>query len=981
LVAAGVCLALCRAPGLRVHEPQRPLSPRAVAARVVAVSLVSSLALIAGLRAVTLLSEQIVLPGPWAWLARPEAIAGMGLLLLISLSDTESDRVHLLLGSSLAAGAAWAGAWYLEALAMALPLSLPASALAAAILAALMLSPGKTARRLARAHREVSGAEPVHLLLADANGGLLHADDAARQLLALPPCPRWGFRARERLPVVLEGLVAGEKRTPLRIRTASGHVFEAQYVKGARGASRTGAVVLRNVTNVYRDKRRLFRLAHHDSLTGLANRRLFLERLKKLVLQNVVTGRAALFCIDLDDFKATNDSLGHAVGDTLLSELAERFRTHLRPEETARFGVDPEQGPFVARLGGDEFAVIAPGLRDGEAASEFARHILDLIGRPIDLPDRTLNPSASIGIALFPSHGQDIETLLQHADSALYLAKARGRQRFALYEASIGEKADRARAIEEGLRTALERREMRIHYQPKVDVHTHELVGLEALMRWKSPLLGDVGPSEFIPVAEDQRSLIASLGSWCLDETCRQIRAWQDAGFEAVPVAVNVSSAQFTESDLQATVCDALNRHRIEPRHLELELTESLLLDERSQPEQVLRDLRCFGVRLALDDFGTGYSALTYLNRFTLDILKMDRDLLREIDADPSARGIAAAVVSMAHSLGLHVVAEGVDAPEQLPLLRKMNCDQIQGFLFAPALPADDVVRFMHRSGESPIRLKPLIAGPIEQTGAEPEEALPQAVAGAVPEFEPFTPSPSSLGRVLVVDDESRTLAAVVMRLVNLGFDTHYAPAVDEGLLLVAQEKDAIRLLVCSPTIDLAQAEYLRKSLVQTVGGSRGWVMIGERPEEARQRAIRESGVDGVLWAPFSDAEVRYVVKSAMALRDELAERRELRVPVDLVAKFQTGDRREMAVISTLSPGGAFLEMGEPFEKGESLRIEIDLGGDVVRTFARVVHVQAPDPERPGEPSGVGVVFYGLDRNEERLLRKAVGERQLRYQP
>lgn len=982
LVAAAVGLALCRTHLLRVHEPQRSLSPRIVVGRVVAVAVLSSAALLAGLGAVSLLSEQIGSPGPWAWLARPEAIAAVGLVLLIGVADTESDRTHLLLGSTLSAGAAWTGAWHLEALGMALPLSLPAAGLAAAILGALMLSPGTIARRLARAGREAGGAESCHLLLVDAKGRLQHADDAVRQLLSLPPRPRWAFRTREPLPAALEGLVASEKQGPLRIRTASGLVFEAQCVTPSRGAGHTRAVLLRDVTKVFRDKRRLFRLAHHDSLTGLANRRLFLERLKRIVqLQTAVTGRAALFYVDLDDFKATNDSFGHAVGDALLSEIADRFRAHLRPEDTARFGVDAEDGLFAARLGGDEFAVVATGLRDGEAAGEFARYLLDLIRRPLDLPDRTLNPSASIGIALFPAHGQDVEALLHRADSALYLAKTRGRQRFALYEASIGEKADRARAIEEGLRTALERREMRIHYQPKVNAHTNELVGFEALMRWKSPLLGDVGPSEFIPIAEDQRNLIASLGSWCLDETCRQIRAWQDAGFEAVPVAVNVSSAQFTESDLQVAVCNALERHRVEPRHLELELTESLLLDERSQPEEVLQDLRCIGVRIALDDFGTGYSALTYLNRFTLDILKLDRDLLREIDSDPSAQGIASAVVAMAHSLGLHVVAEGVDAPEQLPLLRKMNCDQIQGFLFAPALPADEVVRFMHRSGESPVRLKPLIAEPIERSGTGSEESLQDATAATVPEFEPFAASASSLGRVLVVDDESRSLATVVMRLVALGFDTHYAPAIDEGLLLIAQERDSIRLLVCSPTVDLGQAEHLKNSLVRVARQARGWVMIGERPEEARQRAIRQAGVDGVLWAPFDDAEIRYVMKTAMALRDEQAERRELRVPVDLVAKLQTGDRREMAVISTLSAGGAFVEVSEPFEQGQSLRIEIDLGSDMVRTFARVVYVQQPDPDRPGEPSGVGVVFYGLDRNEERLLRKAVGERQLRYQP
>jgi EAL domain-containing protein (putative c-di-GMP-specific phosphodiesterase class I) len=638
---------------------------------------------------------------------------------------------------------------------------------------------------------------------------------------------------------------------------------------------------------------------------------------------------------------------------------------------------------MVARLAGDEFAVIAPGVPDGETAGEFARFLLELIRRPLDLPDRTLSPSASIGIALFPAHGRDVETLLHHADSALYLAKGRGRQRFALYEASLDDEADRARLIEEGLRTALERGEMCLHYQPKVDAQTGELVGLEALMRWKSPTLGDVGPSEFIPVAEDQRALITNLGSWGIDQACRQLRAWQDAGHVLVPVSVNVSSAQFTESDLQRVVSEALDRHRVEPRHLELELTESLLLDERSQAEQVLRDLRSIGVRIALDDFGTGYSALTYLNRFSLDVLKIDRSLLREIDADPSALGIASAVISMAHSLGLHVVAEGVDAEEQLALLRKMHCDQIQGFLFAPALPAEEVARFIRKDGEQPVRLTPGMAAPGKRSGERGEASAPALRSRATsPAPAPsVAKAPRPEGSVLVVDDESRSLATVAMRLVNLGIDAHYASALDEGRLFIAQENVGIRLLAFPPSIDLEQAQRIRESLAQSAGEARSWVMFGERPEESVQRAIRKAGVDWVLWAPFSDAELRHVTKCAMALRDELAERRETRVPVDLVAKFQSGDRREVAVVSSLSVRGAFVEMSNPLAQGKSLRIEIDLGGDWVRGFARVAHVQAPDPTRPGEPSGVGVVFYSLDRNEERLLRKAVSELQLRYAP
>lgn len=260
--------------------------------------------------------------------------------------------------------------------------------------------------------------------------------------------------------------------------------------------------------------------------------------------------------------------------------------------------------------------------------------------------------------------------------------------------------------MEEGLRTALERSEMSLHYQPKVNTHSGELVGFEALLRWRSPVLGDVGPAEFIPVAE-ARGLVTRLGAWCLDDACRQIREWEDAGLSIVPIAVNVSGAQFEESDLQRDVSDALKRHKVQPPHLELELTESLLLAEGSQVERVIRDLRSIGIRIALDDFGTGYSALSYLSRFNLDILKMDRGLLRDIDTDPTALGIASGVVAMAHSLGLFVVAEGVDLEEQIPILQEIGCDQIQGFIFAPALPAEGAVRFMSRAGSTPVAFGP----------------------------------------------------------------------------------------------------------------------------------------------------------------------------------------------------------------------------------------------------------------------------------
>ncbi len=988
--AALLSIVLTRVAWLRVHELRDSLSAGGLALRLVLGGLLTSLSVVAGMAAVSLLPPVIALPESWAWLTRAESIAGVCLVISICLVDAEIGRRWLVLGAGIAAAGGWAGTSWLENFALAAPLTEPGAAFAAGTLSALLISPGPNARLLARLRRTSSGADGIHVLLVDAQGRIAQASRSARAALGLSARPTSLRRSREPLPKSLQDVVlAGARPEPAKLRTPSGLILETSVVDlGRFGRARgTRALLLRDVTSEHRSKKRLVALAHHDSLTGLANRRLFLERLKRIVeAEDSVADPTALYYIDLDGFKAINDSLGHAAGDALLSELAKRFREQLGGEQVARFGVRPDASAIVARLAGDEFAVIAPGIANGDAAARLALFISEIIASPLELSGRILNPSACIGIALFPAHGRNVEQLLQRADAALYLAKSRGRQRYVLYEAAMDEKADREQLVEEGLRTALQRHEMCLHYQPKVDAHSHELVGLEALLRWKSPSLGNVGPSEFIPVAENC-GLISTIGAWCLDEACRQIRAWDEAGLALVPVSVNVSSAQFSASNLQQVVSAALKRHTVEPRHLELELTESLLVDERHGVEEVLRDLRSIGIRIALDDFGTGYSALTYLNRFSLDVLKMDRGLLRNIDSDPSARGIANAVVSMAHSLGLKVVAEGVDVEDQIPLLRDMGCDHIQGFLFAPALPAEEVTRFICRRGEQPVRLVSGAPAPGKQsrqeaTVASSDDEPALRVSSQSSHAEPReSASRRHSGRLLLVDDGGQSLATVAMRLMNLGIDVHYASASDEAQIFIAQEGKAIRSIGFAPSIPVALASGLRNSLVRMVGGPRSWMMIGERPDEEIRRSMRKAGVDWVLWAPFNDAELRYVVKSAMTLREDLAERREVRVPVDLVVSIQSGARREVAVISSISPSGAFVELTSPPACGSKLRLEFDLGGDFVRVFARVANVQQQDPARPGEPSGAGVSFYGLGRDEERLLRKAVGELQLRYVP
>lgn len=983
VTAIGLAAAGARVRWLRVDGSDSALSRLAASGYVAGMAAIAMLTVTLIRLAVGLLAGESGATSAWVWLIRTETVAIVGGLLLICFVDSTCDRVRPLLGAALAGVLTWAAAHWVPLLQTAAEIDAVGAPLMASTLCALLLSPGPTARLVSRV-RHAASETSVQLLLVDESGALLHAHDEVRTELGLPPQSSKLFADAQPIPASLHKLMddGGSKTT--RLQTVSGLIFEARVTDLAQRTpfSRARGILVRDVTNDYLDERRLKRLAHYDSLTGLANRRLFLESLANVLrVAGAQSQRVALFYIDLDGFKSINDSLGHAAGDALLKSLSERFRTYLRPEKVVRFGIAPDAKLIVARLAGDEFAVIAPHVPDGGVAGEVASWILEFTGRPIELVNQIIKPSASIGVAIFPEDGSEVETLLRHADSALYVAKDRGRRRFARYEVSFDAKAERARALEEGLRHALERNELELHYQPKVDCRSGILVGFEALLRWKSSELGAVGPAEFIPVAET-RGLVAKIGAWCLDAACRQLRDWRDAGLEVVPIAVNVSAAQFAESDLQRVVSDALKMHGVEPRHLELELTESLLLEEGNHVESVLRDLRSMGVRIALDDFGTGYSALSYLNRFELDVLKMDRGLLRDIDASPAALGVASAVVAMAHSLDLTVVAEGVDMIDQLPILRDMSCDHIQGFLFAPALPAADVLHFLHKKGEQAPTFEPGMVVPGHRPVATLDGNADEPAAKSADVTNTIGPSQQrERGRVLLVDDGRGTLGTLPLRLVRLGIDSHYASTSKEARLFIAQEKDAIRLLIVPPTIDFADALFIQDDLTQLTGEKRRLVVAGEQPDEATRALIRQAEVDWVLWAPHNDAEIRYVVKSAMALERELINRRDIRVPVDLVANIWSGSRREVAVVSSLSPRGAFIELSTPLAKGSSLRIEIELAGDRFRGFARVASVNSDDADRPEDPSGVGVTFYGLDRQSAVTLRKAISELEARYEP
>jgi diguanylate cyclase (GGDEF)-like protein len=474
-------------------------------------------------------------------------------------------------------------------------------------------------------------------------------------------------------------------------------------VREIRGARRAFGTV-QDVSEEARSREALRDLAHRDSLTGLANRHQFVERLDAVLADARRRDHpVALLYLDLDQFKRVNDTLGHAAGDELLKSMAARLLHQVRhTDEVGRVHI-PHTPPDGSRLGGDEFTVLISPLRGPEDAGEVAGRILEALRVSVSLGSYEVTVTGSIGIALFPEDGEDAETLMQHADRAMVAAKAERRDSFRFFSPAMNAASQRKLAIASRLPVALEQNALRLFYQPRVDPRTQQVAGLEALLRWEDPELGRVTPGELIPLAEET-GLIVPLGRWVLQTACAQIRAWRDAGIVLVPISVNVSPMQFMGDDVREAVTDALRRNGVSPGVLEIEITESALLEHREDIALTLRDLRMIGVRVALDDFGTGYASVSYLTRVPLDVLKIDRVLLRDAHADPGASGIVEAVIAMGHGLGLRVVAEGVDHDDLRTLLIAKGCDEIQGFLVSAALPPDEIAMFVRRSGVVPAR-------------------------------------------------------------------------------------------------------------------------------------------------------------------------------------------------------------------------------------------------------------------------------------
>ena len=461
-------------------------------------------------------------------------------------------------------------------------------------------------------------------------------------------------------------------------------------IHGREGQASGAVIVFRDVSVARAMALQLTHSAQHDFLTGLPNRMLLNDRIRQAItLAPRHMKKVALLFLDLDGFKHINDSLGHAVGDKLLQSIATRLVDCVRSSDT------------VSRQGGDEFVVLLSEVKHSEDVAITARRMLHAVGQAHSIGQHDLHVTTSIGLSVHPDDGLDAETLVKNADTAMYQAKENGRQNYQFFKPAMNVRAVERQSIEEGLRRAMERQEFVVHYQPKINLKTGAITGAEALIRWTHPVRGPVSPAKFIPVAEDC-GMILQIGKWVLREACQQARAWVDAGLPPATMAVNISAMEFWDDDFLDHVFGILRETGLDPKSLELELTESVLMKRVDSTESILKTLRAKGVQLAVDDFGTGYYSLSYLRKFAIDALKIDQSFVRQITAPPGETSIVTAVISMGRSLNLRVVAEGVEKIEELTFLQTQKCDEAQGYYFSKPVPSEQFAALLKNGIQQP---------------------------------------------------------------------------------------------------------------------------------------------------------------------------------------------------------------------------------------------------------------------------------------
>ena len=530
-------------------------------------------------------------------------------------------------------------------------------------------------------------------------------------------------------------------------------------------AQRMLIAVARDISERLQAQENLRHAASYDALTGLPNRTLFFENLRDTIeLAQDKNWRVAVLCITLDRFKVINDTLGTRGGDELLRQFSTRLVRCVKVRDS------------VGRLGGDEFALILTMPREQQDAVNMANDVRDSLRLPFDLHGQPAALTASIGIAMYPDDTTDPGALVKYADTAMVRAKEAGRDGYRFFTAGMNVQVLARLDLELALRGALEDSQFVLHFQPKMELNTGRIAGTEALLRWHRPGYGLVYPAEFVPVMEET-GLVVRVGDWIIDEACRQIAAWNAAGVRDVRVAVNVSSRQFVEGDLEGVIKDALARHDVEPGLLELELTESALMQNAERTTEVLTRLKALGIRIAIDDFGTGYSSLAYLKRFPIDKLKIDIAFVRDIVNNPDDAAIALAIISMAHSLHMQVIAEGVETRAQMAYLRRHRCDQIQGFYFSRALPADQLTEM------------------VLSNRAKPEEKQT---------------ADDKVQTLLVVDDDPNVLTALHRLFRRDGYRVLTASSPAEGFELLALYR--VHVILCDQRMPvMSGTEFLSK--------------------------------------------------------------------------------------------------------------------------------------------------------------------------
>ncbi|MDB5968470.1 MAG: diguanylate cyclase [Hydrocarboniphaga sp.] len=640
------------------------------------------------------------------------------------------------------------------------------------------------------------------------------------ELFQLGPA-QLGAGTPEQMERMYDAIISGDRsyevsETQLRRKDGSELQVEAHRHAQRSGGDWIIVAIVHDISERKEAEKRLHYMAHYDALTGLPNRRLFYETLKKTLAHAAERSwLVAVLFVDLDHFKDVNDTLGHTIGDALLIEVSNRLVDCVRIRDT------------VGRLSGDEFALILVMQEGQQGAAVVAQKIRDALRRPLKLQGHEVSVTTSIGITIYPDDASEPGVLIQYADTAMYQAKQAGRDTFRFFTAQMNAEAQARLELETALRKAVENNEFVLHYQPKVQLNSGRIAGLEALLRWQRPGHGLVPPNDFIPVLEET-GLIVRVGSWVIAEACRQIGLWLRTGIGPVPISVNVSGRQFIEGDLEADIVKALDDNRITAELLELELTESSLMENTELTIASLQSLKKRGLDISIDDFGTGYSNLAYLCRFPIDKLKIDIAFVREITSKPDDAAIALAIIQMARSLKLEVVAEGVETAAQLAYLRRHHCDQIQGYYFSRPLPAADIEQMLRE-----------------------EKCLPIPDGEAQPPFK----------TLMLVDDDPGVMAELKLLLRPDGYHILSASSAAEGFELLALHP--VQVLLCDQRMPAMIGTIFLDRVKNLYPDTLRILLSGYSDMQVIMEAINLGAVNRFYTKPWDDKVLRANLREA----------------------------------------------------------------------------------------------------------------------